>query len=355
MATVQLDKSTYLDFTGYRFTDEPTVATAYNLPSGTVTTATNAGINVAIVLDRKQDPTGLLAEDWGARQKALANLDSSGTLWTTYGADKAQFDHVRHELETTYGFTVLDGTDSAANGDYVTSAESRTIWIEVDTAQQFNALFGTTLQQYTPDSSGTGPQYDFVFWNGNLSLPEEWNVKGLWIDTNNSPASSNMAPGDSVTLPEGPQSLGNDSSKQQDRTSHAISTLYDFPLSGLNVKTQPVGLVEIGIGTALPGDKTPPEQTKEFQERLTQFLANNGQSGTRTSNPGQMARSRRSNGRSMSVSSHRQTPTATSRSTTGPAMPGMPAPRRSRRCRARSGNVCIPPARSRAPSGTARS
>jgi hypothetical protein len=280
MATVQLDKSTYLDFTGYRFTDEPTVAKAYNLPSGTVTTATTAYINVAIVLDRKQDPTSLLAEDWGTRQKALANLDSSGTLWTTYGADKAQFDHVRHELETTYGFTVLDGTNPAANGDYVTSAESRTIWIEVNTAQQFNTLFGTTLQQYTPDSSGTGPQYDFVFWNGNLSLPEEWNVKGLWIDTNNSPGSSNMAPGASVTLPDGPQSLGNDSSSQQDRTSHAVSNLYDFPLSGLDVKTLPVGLVEIGIGTALPGNKTPPEQTKEFQELLTQFLAGNGQSGT---------------------------------------------------------------------------
>ena len=272
MANVQLDKSSYLDFTGYRITDQTTVEAAYQLGAGTVTPAVHAKINVAIVLERNQDPTSLLAENWATRQKALASLEASGTLWTTYGADKALFDTVRHQLETTYGFTILDGTNSATSGDYVTSAESRTIWIEVDTAAQFNALFGTTLQQYADPGHHDN---DFVFWNGNLSLPSEWHVEGLWIDTENAPPPSNMTPGASVTLPQGHQSLGNGTSTIQNLSSQTISSLYNFPLLGLDVKTQPIGLAEGGIGSALPAS-----ETKSFQTLLTEFLAKIGQAGS---------------------------------------------------------------------------
>ena len=43
--------------------------------------ATTAGIIVAIILDRVQDPTTLLSQNWGERQQALAGLEDAGTLW----------------------------------------------------------------------------------------------------------------------------------------------------------------------------------------------------------------------------------------------------------------------------------
>ena len=92
---------------------------------------------------------------------------------------------------------MLDST----NSNYVTSAQSRTIWVEIDSAAAFNALFNTTLQQYSdPHHSGN----DFVFWNGNLSLPEGWNVQGL--------------------------SVGNGSSLQPALALQDIAALYNFPL-----------------------------------------------------------------------------------------------------------------------------
>src|SRR5262249_53223660 len=139
----EIAHSSYLDFTGYGITDADTVVEAYGLDPANVQVATSAGINVAIILDRAQDPTSLLSQDWAARQETLAQLETSGTLWDTYGADQAQYDSVVAELTGTYGLTVLDG--NTPNGNYVSSAESRTIWVSIETPEQFEQLFGKTL------------------------------------------------------------------------------------------------------------------------------------------------------------------------------------------------------------------
>ena len=113
------------------------------------------------------------------------------------GADPNQYNAIEQSLSSTSGLTVLDST----NSNYVTSAQSRTIWIELDSAADFNTLFGTTLYQNTdPHRQGN----DFVFWNGNLSLPEGWNVQGL--------------------------SVGNGSSLQPALALQDIAALYNFPL-----------------------------------------------------------------------------------------------------------------------------
>jgi hypothetical protein len=183
-----------LDFTGYRITDQPNVEAAYGLTSGGAEAAF-AGINVALVLGRAQDPTALLAENWAERQQTLAQLGSAGT-WATYGADPNQYNAIEQSLSSTLHLTVLDGT----NSNYVTSAQSRTVWVELNSAADFNALFGTTLYPYTaPHHQGN----DFVFWNGNLSLPEGWNVQGL--------------------------SVGNGSSLQPALALQDIAALYNFP------------------------------------------------------------------------------------------------------------------------------
>ncbi len=266
---VAVENSTYLDFTGWHVTNATNVIDAYQLAPTDVTQATSAGLNVALVLGRANDPTALLNENWGTRQETLAELGQNGTLWSTYGADQALYDKVASELKTTYGLKILDGTDSAAHGDYVSSAESRTIWVELDTAAQFESLFGTTLYQSTQSGN------EFAFWNGNLFLPEEWNIQGLWFDTENVPPPSNLTPGVSTTLPQGAQSPGNLSTLGLDLSPAEIAKLYNFPLIGQDVATGPIGLIEPGIGSALPAD-----QTKTFQQLLTEYLASVGQSGT---------------------------------------------------------------------------
>lgn len=266
----EIAHSSYLDFTGYGITDDKSVIEAYGLDPAHVQVASNAGINVAIILERVQDPTSLLSQDWGTRQETLAQLEASGTLWDTYGADQAQYDAVVAALTGTYGLTVLDG--NTPDGNYVSSAESRTIWVSIDTPQQFEQLFGKTLY----DSNDAGN--DFLFWNGNLTLPSEWNVQGLWFDTQNAPPPSNMAPGTSVTLPQGPQSIGNTTATPPNMSPQDIAALYNFPLVGEDVATGMIALVEPGIGNAVTDVAT----YGTFDERLADYLQSIGQAGTGT-------------------------------------------------------------------------
>jgi len=167
----QIANSGYLDFTGYRIADPSlNIEAAYGISPSDVANAAYADINVALVLGRVQDPTALLAENWAARQQTLAQLGSAGT-WATYGADPNQFNAIEQSLSSLH-LKVLDST----NSNYVTSAQSRTIWVELNSADDFHKLFDTTLQQYIdPHNSNK----DFVFWDGNLSLPQGWNVQGL--------------------------------------------------------------------------------------------------------------------------------------------------------------------------------
>ena len=263
----ELANSTFLDFAGYRITAETTVEAAYGLDPGQVRNFdgnTDDGINVAIILDRVQDPTALLASDWGTRQQTLETLNAGNTLWSTYGADQDLYDSVVAQLQSApYDLTILD----ASNSNYVSSAESRTIWVEINTQDDFRNLFQTTLKY----STATG----LVFWDGQLSLPPEWNVEGLWVDTSTAPNPSDLG-GGPTTLPQGAQSPGNSASTIAQWAPQDIAALYNFPLDGALVQTGTIGLIEPGVGTSLVGDPS----GSDFQSRLTAYLASVNQSGT---------------------------------------------------------------------------
>ncbi|MPZ29903.1 MAG: hypothetical protein GEV13_02710 [Rhodospirillales bacterium] len=260
-----VDQSTFVDFTGYRITTATTAEAAYNITDGRLfNNQTEYGYDVALVLPRVQDPTSLLAGDWGSRQLALQSLNDSGTLWSTYGADQTQFDNTVDFLRNDLHLTVLD----ANNSNYVTSAESRTIWIYVETEAQFRDLFNTPL--YYSQSAG------IPYWNGELSLPTQVTIEGLWFDRSIAPPASNMTPGVSVTLPAGPQSIGNSAGPLPTNLApQDMAALYNFPLDGKAVQTVTVGLIEPGIGSALKGDNS----GSQFQSRLTTYLNAIGQNG----------------------------------------------------------------------------
>lgn len=153
----------------------------------------------------------------------------------------------------------------SSNSNYVTSPASRTIWVAIDSQADFEDRFGTPL--FYSDDVG------IAYWKGNLSLPIQVEVTGLWVDTWTVPPGSDMTPGVSVTLPQGDQSIGNGLEEPTDLAPQTIGALYDFPLAGLDVKTPPVGLIEHGIGTALsPGSPS-------FQTRVTQYLESIDESG----------------------------------------------------------------------------
>ncbi|MBV8191779.1 MAG: S53 family peptidase, partial [Alphaproteobacteria bacterium] len=269
MANPDIANSSYLDFTGYRITAQTTVEAAYGLQASDVkklSGSDSVGLDFAIVLPRSNDPTALLAENWGQREQTLASLTNSGTLWSTYGTSQTQFASVEKDIKDL-GLTVLD----SSNSNYVSSAASQTIWVKIDTAQQFKDLFG--VDAYKSTASGNS----FVFWNGNLEAPASWGVQGLWVDTDNSPPPSNLVGNVSTTLPQGPQGIGNSSDPTANLSPQAIAGLYDFPLSSQPYPTGPIGLIEPGIGDALPAS-----QTQSFQQLLSQYLAKMGESGTGT-------------------------------------------------------------------------
>lgn len=246
--------SSYLDFTAYQLisANTTTVKAAYHLGDADIHVATNAQtVNVALVLDRASDPTDLLSADWAVRQTGLAELNSTGNLWTVYGADETDFATVYSYLEAN-NYTIL-GNHPESTGDYVTSQDSRTIWVELD-ATEFAALFGTPLMVAGADVN----KYDFLYWDGNLSLPTEISslVQGLWVDGGGAPEAENLAGDVSVTLTEGPQSEGNSTTAGYDATSFTpnviASDLYNFPLDGTQVETGTLALIEPGMGSGLP-------------------------------------------------------------------------------------------------------
>ncbi len=249
----ELAHSTYLDFDSYRSGAAP-------LSGGTAVPFFT--LNVALVLARANDPTALLASDWASRQEKLADLAASGKLWSTYGADQNVYNKVLADL-AALGIQTVDQV-SPVNG-YVSSAESRTIWIQVDQSN-FAKLFGptATLLEGT-DPSGKPIRY----WDGNLLLPTDWvtsqGVVGLWFDT---PEFRSVLPdpgnGVEAAMVQGWQSPGNAAGKgQSDLFPQVIGdNYYDFPFtgplwdptSGVAVATAPIGLVEPGVGTSLPSD-----------------------------------------------------------------------------------------------------
>ncbi|MBV8413126.1 MAG: hypothetical protein JOY64_36265, partial [Alphaproteobacteria bacterium] len=268
MATIQ--NSSYLDFTSYRSTNQTTVQSAYNLQASQIAKLSGSDavdLNVAIVLPRAADPTSLLAENWGTREQTLTSLANSGQLWATYGTDPTAFSAVKKDIKDD-GLTVLD----SSNSDYVTSAESQTIWVEINTAAEFKKLFGTDPYLATIKQNSS-----FVFWNGNLDLPAAWNVQGLWFDTTTHANPSNLVGNVAVTLPQGPQGIGNSTTDRAKLAPQAIGQLYDLPLIGQSYATAPIGLIEPGIGNALPSGAS-----GSFQQLLAQYLAAVGETGSGT-------------------------------------------------------------------------
>ena len=261
MPFTELANSTFLDFDSYR--------SSASVP-GNGTPLASFTFNVALVLDRANDPTALLGESWGARQRDLKALNDSGTLWSTYGADQADYDRVLSDL-AALGIRTVDQIDPA-NG-YVSSAAARTIWVQVD-AGNFTTLFGptATVKQGT-DQSGNTTRY----WDGNLSLPSEWvetlGVHGLWFDTSTfKSVLPNPGSGVQAALPQGSQSPGNAAGRGMTALfpNQLGDAHYHFPLAGKDVPTGTIGLVEPGVGTALPAGSA------SFQELLDHYRATAG-------------------------------------------------------------------------------
>lgn len=264
-----LQLSTFLDYAGYRITNASTVEQAYGFSDGSLFNNPDNGFNMALVLQRQQDPTELLSGNWASRQQALAQLNASGALWSTYGADLDTFNSITAQLAAApYGFTLLN----SSNSNYVSSPESRTIWITINSSAQFQALFGTELY-YSPSQG-------LAYWNGLLSVPESWPIAGLWIDISTVPNPSNFTQGVSATLPQGPQSPGNSTASPPQVAPQTIaSDFYNFPLAGQLVATGTIGLIEPNIGTGLPDDPGGTTFATKLQEYL-QVVGQTTLSGT---------------------------------------------------------------------------
>lgn len=248
-----LTNAAFVDLSSYR-----TNRTELPAPSAPVTSAV---LRVALVLKRAQDPTPLLNANWATRQQRLAELTAQGTLWQTYGADPVAYAQVLSTVRAL-GIPTVDEADPS-NG-YVSSVESRTIWVQLTIGQgrnDFRTLFDTDLLQATSGNA--------LFWRGDLSLPEplvQNGVLGLWFDTGafDRPITTNTVPGGVVAiLPLGPQSLGNsapqDPIKANPTPPNELALAYGFPLSAPRfwdplspeaVTTGTIGLIEPGNGDA---------------------------------------------------------------------------------------------------------
>jgi hypothetical protein len=248
MATTyhELPNSTFLDLTSYRG-NAP-------LPNDTGLTQ-SFSFNVALVMERANEPTALLEADWASRQAQLETLKSNNTLWSTYGADPTAYQEVRTEL-ANLGLTLFP---EGNNQQYVSSAESRTIWVTVD-QNNFNTLFGNFLHKGT-DQQGN----DVTFWLDSLNLPDTLTsrgVKGVFFDTNDFVQILAADPGvTGVVLPQGAQSPGNSLPKPNQINPNDLAVIYNYPFNSdttkdlwKTVETATIGLVEPNYGTNLPSN-----------------------------------------------------------------------------------------------------
>src|SRR5262245_38709926 len=134
----ELKNSTFLDFTSYGMTTATTPEAAYPITDGVAATGS---ISVAFILPRANDPTPLLASDWGTRQTELATLNQNGGLWSTYGAANDDYIALLADL-AMQGLSPIG--DAQGSDGYISSAASRTVWVSL-TMPQFQQLFGQQL------------------------------------------------------------------------------------------------------------------------------------------------------------------------------------------------------------------
>ena len=256
----EIANSSYLDLNSYRSTADP-------LTGGTPVASFT--MNVALVFERANDPTALLNSSWASRHSQLDAHNQAGTLWSTFGANQANYNQVLTDLATMGIQTVDQVTPLNQTNGYISSAESRTIWVQLN-QNTFATLFGTQLVQ-GPDHL----KHTTTYWEGNLSLPDGWQstlgVQGLWFDTYAFEEVVASNPGTPAKLPTGPQSLGNSSTTWTQQYPQVLAEHYNFPLtgalrdpaSGQAVTTGAIGLVEPLIGSALLGGS--------FQNRIDDY------------------------------------------------------------------------------------
>ncbi|UOD51466.1 DUF4114 domain-containing protein [Orrella daihaiensis] len=264
-----LPNSTFLDLTSHGLTAETSVVTAYNLDPSFVRLLDNVfpdglGINVGLFLPRANSPESLLNSDWATRQTTLKSLADSGQLWSNFGASQTDFDLARSYLEDTLGLTVLDQT----NSNYVSSAQARSIWVELKSGSDFAKLFGTDFYLYdSPD----GPDTDLPFWNGSLAVDEQLDVSAIWFDTDffdlRRVEAQNFAGDAQAELVPGWQSIGNGASVRSDYATayEFANNIYNFPLANKkSVQTALIGLTEPGIGSAIDSPGNLESMLKKF-------------------------------------------------------------------------------------------
>jgi len=167
--------ATFLNYNSYN-----TAGTAGTLTPATVEPFTFT-LNVGLVLDRAGgiDPTapgGLLTLNWAERQAELKTLTAGGaSVFSTYGAATQDYNNALSALATL-------GINQVTSPGYVSSQESRTIWVQVDQSN-FSTLLGADIG-VTTDSSGNY----YLSWQGALTINSSLGsvVQGLVFDTGKS-------------------------------------------------------------------------------------------------------------------------------------------------------------------------
>ncbi len=202
-------------------------------------------ITVALMVKRDADPAVLLSQDWATRQAALADQTA---IWNTYGA-KGRYGEVVAGLEQVLGpQAAADGPFMDAASGITSSADSRTVWLNL-TPQQFQALFNTDLLVFQGASALNG-EYQNYAWSGSLSLPSSiaTKVSGIWVAESQPYGSPTPLDSTPVSLASGWQSPGNALvGNGASPTPTQVAQAYNFPLIDKNVATPAVALVEGGI------------------------------------------------------------------------------------------------------------
>ena len=250
MPYTELPNSSFMDFTSWR--------SGASAPTGGPV-VTSFTLNVALILDRANDPSTLLNANWASRQQQLDTLNDNGTLWSTYGADTAKYNQVKAELAGLGIKTVEQvAAEQGVQSGYISSAESRTIWVQVDHTN-IDKLFG-------PGFALRGDGSELALGGQPLAarrLGERARRQGPVV--RHAPTSTSLVPnpgnGTLVPLPQGWQSLGNASTSPTNIPPQQIADdYYNFPLSGdlwnpasgIAPQTGTIGLVESGVGAAVP-------------------------------------------------------------------------------------------------------
>ncbi|MGQ3297929.1 DUF4114 domain-containing protein [Reyranella sp.] len=241
--TTQIDNSTFLQATSYGLLPESTVESSSLEQIKAAFQADhssgdpNASLIVAVVLNRAEDASSILNGSWGERQTAIQQAD----FWSQYGADTATYDAVKTEL-VNRGAVVLD------TGGYISTAESRTIWVKVDNAA-FQSIFGQELHVLKDAQDNKIA----TVWAGSLTLPDSiaTDVGGFWVDQNVAAVPVQVG-GSGVVLEEGQQGTANYDYGQDKYgvtgTPMAIADYYNYPLNAKDlqtvIETPNIGLVE---------------------------------------------------------------------------------------------------------------